>query len=200
MLIRQNPLWALCTPLLIPVSQFAVSPLFTSIGLYQYLSPILLVYLPTTRDYELHHASSFDYLFLWQQLKKTPNRKRLILLYYVEGLLHLIRLIEEKKVSPDVHIHGTTYFLNTRTAKLLGLSLKKPDRLKQICQYLNFIDLLWMYSLCYNTFKLPPLNQLGCLQGSGQQLVERKNSLLQLHRKLMKATTPKSPAIAHALQ
>ncbi|AHM59063.1 hypothetical protein D770_03980 [Flammeovirgaceae bacterium 311] len=188
-LILEDPLWALLTPLLIPVSQFTVSPLFTLLGLYRYLSPILHIYLPNRKSYELHHASSFDYLFLWQQLKHCPDRKRQILMYYLEGLINLIKLIEEKNVSPDVVIEGNTYFINKRTSQLIGLSLTRTGKFKKACLYLNFLDMLWMYSFTCKKLQLPSLSHSGYLKGNGHQLVANKHKLLGLYRRLKSANT-----------
>lgn len=192
-LILQNPIWALLTPLLIPVSQFAVSPLFTLLGLYQYVSPILLIYLPTQNSHELHHASSFDYVFLWQQMKHCPDRKRQILVYYLEGLINLIKLIEAKKVSADVIIEGNTYFVNKRTSRLIGLSLTETGKFKKACLYLNFLDLLWMHSFTCKKLQLPSLQHAGYLKGRGHQLVANKHKLLSLYNRLK---SPKAQAVA----
>ncbi len=186
-LIRQNPIWALLTPLLIPVSQFAVSPLFSLLGIYQYLSPILLMYLPANSSIELHHASSFDYLFLWHQMKDCPDRKKQILIYYLEGLINLIELIEARKVSPDVVIEGSTYFLNERTSKIIGLSLFRTGKIRKICLYLNFLDLLWMYSFACRKLQLPSLKHPGSLRGNGWQLLKNKHKLIGLYRRLTSA-------------
>lgn len=188
-LILLNPIWTLLTLLLIPISQFAVSPLFTLLGIYQYVSPILLIYLPTQKSYELHHASSFDYVFLWQQMKHCPDRKKQILVYYLEGLINLIKLIEAKKVSADVVIEGNTYFVNKRTSRLMGLSLTEAGKFKKACLYLNFLDLLWMYSFTCKKLQLPSLNHAGYLKGSGHQLVANKHKLLSLYHRLKYTNT-----------
>lgn len=186
-LTRQNPLWALLSLLLIPLSQFAISPLFTLLGLYQYLSPILHVYLPAKHSYELHHASSFDYLFLWQHMRHCPDRKRQILVYYLEGLIKLIEMIEEKRVSPDVVIEGNTYFVNKRTSQLIGLSLTRTGKFKKACLYLNFLDMLWMHSLTCKKIQLPSLSHSGYLKGTGRQLVANKHKLEALYNRLKPA-------------
>ncbi len=197
-LIKQNLIWALLTPLLIPISQFAVSPLFTLLGLYQYLSPILLIYLPTRHSIELHHASSFDYLFLGKLRRNASSRKRLTLLYYVEGLLSLVELIEAHKVSPQVKIEATTYFVNNRTAKLLGLSLYKPSRLKRICMCLNYLDLVWMCSFTSNKFQCPAIGSLGYLKGDGHQLIRNKHKLLALYNRLKSPQPRATPPVLSA--
>lgn len=55
---------------------------------------------------------------------------------------------------------------------------------------LNFIDLMWMYSVSCNKLKLPPLNQLGHLEGTGQGLIEKKSRLVKLHGSLKRIMSP----------
>jgi hypothetical protein len=133
---------------------------------------------------DLHSGTSFDHLFVLRKYPLgTPLRNR-ILLFHLEGLLQLIRLIEEKRIPESVNIVGTSYFFNDRTLTKLGFQIEKASLFYRINLFINFIDLFWMYSLSQGKLAIPTLWDAKRASIQGNQLVESKPKLQALYQHL----------------
>ena len=64
------------------------------IGLYNYMSPMLLVFSASDIKYDLHNGTSFDYMFVISKYKSGKRLKGKNLDYYIIGLLQIIKIIE----------------------------------------------------------------------------------------------------------
>ncbi|MDG1159887.1 MAG: hypothetical protein P8N19_10375 [Flavobacteriales bacterium] len=70
----------------VPIAQFAFTPFFKLIGVYRYYSPMLLAYMPSDKQLDLHSGSSFDYLLVMRGVKPGNALRNKILTYHLEGL------------------------------------------------------------------------------------------------------------------
>lgn len=179
-----HPVYYLLIFFLIPVFQFTMSPLFRLLGTYHYLSPMLLVYAPSEKKYDLHNGTSFDYLFVMRSVPPGHIFQQIMLNYYIEGLLNLIRLLENGDLPPTIEITGTSYFFSDTTAKRLGFSLEPPSSFYRVNLYLNFLDLLWMYSLAKGKLVMPRLNNIRAAKTTGEFLLQKKSYLERLQSRL----------------
>jgi hypothetical protein len=168
----------------IPIGQFSFTPFFTLLGVYRYYSPMLLGYTPSDTQIDLHSGGSFDYLFVMRKYKSGIELRNRLLLFQLEGLKKIIQLIEDKAIPESVNIVGTSYFFSNRTVQRIGFELIEPSLFYRINLFVNFLDLLWMYSLAQGKLAIPMVWQAKKAQIIGQKLVEHKVQLNALYDKL----------------
>ena len=173
----------------IPVGQFSSTPYFKLIGIYRYYSPMLLGYMANDRQIDLHSGGSFDYLFVMRKYKAGIEMRNRLMMFHLEGLVNLIHLIENKSIPETVNIVGTSYFFNDRTLGKMGFEIVNPSLLYRLNLFANFIDILWMYSLSKGKLSIPKLWNANKASIMGIQLIENKNQIEELYRKMnLKAT------------
>jgi hypothetical protein len=172
-----NPLIYAAFILYIPISQFLYTPFFKLIGGYTYYSPMLLGYLVNDQQIDLHSGTSFDHLLVLRDIKPGVALRNRILLYHVEGLLNIITLIEKKQIPKSVSVVGTSYFFSVRTLNKLGLQIEKASLYYRANLFINFIDLLWMYSLSRGKFSIPAVWNAKKATIKGDKLVAKKQQL-----------------------
>ena len=168
----------------IPIGQFSFAPFFTLVGVYRYYSPMLLGYMPSNTQIDLHSGSSFDYLFVMRKYKSGIEMRNRLLLFQLEGLKNIIQLIEDKAVPESVTIVGTSYFFSDRTVQKIGFELIESSLFYRINLFANFLDLVWMYSLAQGKWAIPKVWQAKKVQITGQKLEEHKVQLEVLYDKL----------------
>ena len=168
----------------VPIGQFSFTPFFTLLGVYRYYSPMLLGYTPSDAQVDLHSGGSFDYLFVMRKYKSGIEWRNKLLLFQLEGLKKIIQLIEDKVVPESVNLVGTSYFFSNRTVQRIGFELTEPSLFYRINLLINFLDLLWMYSLAQGKWSIPKVWQAKKVQITGQKLVEHKVQLEALYNKL----------------
>jgi hypothetical protein len=168
----------------IPIGQFSFTPFFTLVGVYRYYSPMLLGYMPSNTQIDLHSGGSFDYLFVMRKFKSGMEMRNRLLLFQLEGLKNIIQLIEDKAVPESVTIVGTSYFFSDRTVQKIGFELIEPSLFYRVNLFVNILDLVWMYSLAQGKCAIPKVWQAKKVQITGQKLVEHKAQLEALYDKL----------------
>jgi hypothetical protein len=173
----------------IPFAQFAFTPFFTLIGSYRYYSPMLLGYMATDKQIDLHSGTSFDYLMVMRNTKAGRGFRNTIFMYHLEGILKLIDLIDSKQILPSVQVVGTSYFFNQRTLRKMGFEMQKASGFYTLNLYLNFIDLCWMYSVSQGKFALPNLGNAQKAWTTGERLVEHRPQIETLYNYLKNNTT-----------
>jgi len=179
--INQSNWYLLLLFVLGPIFQFAITPLLTLIGNYKYLSPMLLVYNPSNTKYDLHNGTSFDYLLVLTGVKAGKPLKNKILEFYLEGLLKLVHEIEKGNLPEDLVITGSSYFFSDRTAKNLGFEVSNATTAEKCNILINYLDLIWMYSLANGELSFPNLNTIKNAKILGRTLVKSKPKLERLY-------------------
>jgi hypothetical protein len=169
----------------VPISQFLYTPLFKLTGGYTYYSPMLLGYMVNAQQIDLHSGTGFDHLFVLRNVKPGIELRNRLLAYHVEGLLNLISLIEKKQTPASVTIVGTSYFFSDRTLAKLGFKIEKASLFYRANLFINFIDLVWMYSLARGTFSIPKVWDAKKASIQGAMLVAQKQQLEALYARLI---------------
>ena len=161
--------------------QFFATPIAKLVGLYKYLSPMLFAYAANDKLYEIHNGTSFDYLMVMTAANAGPKFKKQMLNYYLDGLLKIVEKIEGNELPESVVIRGSSYFFSDRTAKKLGFTLLEGSLATKINLFVNYLDLIWMYSLSRGRLSFPSLRNIKAGEITGQQLVLSKNKLLKMN-------------------
>lgn len=176
----------------IPIAQFAFTPFFTLIGIYKYYSPMLLGYMVTDKLIDLHSGSSFDFFFVMRKYKPGNEVRNRLLIFHLEGLITIIRLIENKNIPESIHIVGTSYFFNDRTLHKMGFDILNPSIFLRLNLFVNFIDLVWMYSYSKGKFAIPKIGNAKKARISGAKLLDNKMVIEELYTKMKRKTAEQS--------
>lgn len=185
-LLDESILWVLAIFLIVPIIQFLSTPLFTLLGLYTYYSPMVVRFGSSSQVIDLHNGSSFDYLLEMRGVSAGLEWKHKMLLHYLNALLRIIELIERGDISESVRVRGSSYFLSERSAKRFGFSVTKTSLLEKLNIGLNYIDLVWTYSLANGRLTFPNLNNISTVSITGKDLLEQKGRISDYVRRLKK--------------
>lgn len=170
----------LLLPLVKPIAHFLTVPFLRLTGVLKYYSPMLLCVWKGKNVLEIHNGSSFDYLINMRWKRRGISAREKMIKYYLKGLLGIIQEIESKTLSDDLIITGTSYFFSNKSVHKIGFKSKRVKWYKQILAFLDFVNLLLMYS--YSKGKITPPNLLNLreVEITGKKLVESKENIIRL--------------------
>lgn len=196
--------WHLAWPvvvLLLPVAfshfMFAMTPLLRLTGVFVYHSPMLRSFLPRRTLCDLHTGTFFDYLMHFRWEERGPAASRRLLGYFVEGLVAISEDIRAGRISPDVRIQVTSYFIKEDTFVRYGFRTGAPDFAYRLNSFVSYFNLVLMYSYARGRLTFPALSLARRAEMSGKELLRHAPAMAALARKLGRPstlTTAKPPA------
>ena len=172
-----GPFSFLLIPLLFSFAQISVAPLFRLVGLYRYHSAMLKVTIRTTRVYEIHGGTPFDYILHLRWRDRGATAARRILISYLEGLLDIADCVARGELPGSIRITGTSYFFREASARRLGFALESPSLRLRANLLLHLFDLTLLYSFARGRWALPPVWRTHNAVISGSELLERRSSI-----------------------
>lgn len=181
-----SKIWMLLIFILVPVIQFLITPLFTLLNFYTYYSPMVVSFGNNKRLIDLHNGTSFDYLLKMSKIKPGIRWKNKMLYYYLDALLKIILQIENGDLSNTTVIRGSSYFLSQRSAEKLGFTVSSTSIIEKLNIVLNYVDLIWMYSLTNGKLTFPNLTRITTVKITGSELIKRKQKIQELVNRLEK--------------
>ena len=172
--VNESPIWAAGIFVMVPIIQFFSTPLFTLLGIYTYYSPMVVSLGSNDRVINLHNGTSFDYLLEMRRVKPGLPWKKRMLVHYLAALQQIIHMIETGKLPESVTIRGSSYFLSRSSAERLGFSLSSTSFLEKLNILINYLDLLWTYSLANGRLTYPNLANIQTVSIAGKELLTKK--------------------------
>ncbi len=101
-----------------------------------------------------------------------------------------------KKLSRTTHktsnitttIRGSSYFMSQTSAETLRFTVHNTSIVERLNIVLNYVDLIWMYSLSNGKLTFPNLTRITTIRITGSKLVKRKNKISNLTNRLERTT------------
>ena len=183
LLLLYPPFFPYSLPLLlvvVPIAQFALTPLWQLTGVYRYYSRVLFVTQSRHGGYELHGGTSFDYLRLLRGVGAGGAANRCLVREYLIGLLGLICDIEKGKIAPTTRITGTSYFFSNRSARRLGFSLAPAPFSVKLHLLLDILSIVAMYSYARGRPALPRIFRARVATTTAAELTRRRSVVERL--------------------
>ncbi len=155
------------------IAPFIDVPGLVGAGKMRYYSPFLLCEAEKNQKLNLHAGTLFDFYFMFPKAMPAAERKRLAHAGMIEGLLNLISCHENSE-RPKLKVRTTTYILNQRSARKLGLEKQPTDLLHTLILYYNYFNLMASYSLLNRRLSFPSVRSIQTFEGDMAALIKRK--------------------------
>jgi len=186
-LLLRFPAAVVAIPLLLSTYQLSITPAFRLLGIYRYHSPMLKVTIRTSRIYEIHGGTNFDYLLHLRWSERGPAAARKVMILYLEGLLDIARKVAQGTLPRSVTIAATSYFFRDQSAERLGFTILEPSLRLRLNLVANLLDLILMYSFTRGRLAFPQIWRVRQAVIRGEQLLAHQSSIETMIRTLQRA-------------
>jgi hypothetical protein len=167
-------------PVAVSVWQLSVTPFCRATGIYRYHSPMLKATVRTSRNYEVHGGTSWDWLSLFRFRDRGAKAARQVLVWYLEGFLDVATRIERGEIASSVEVTGTSWFFRADTARRLGFEIRPAGFRLRFNLLLNALDLWLTYSFTRGRLAFPDLFAVKQAVIRGDELVRRRGQITRL--------------------
>lgn len=131
----------------------------------------------------VHGGTLLDYYFVLGKYPNLKDKTTIILQQYVEGLLHFIETCETNG-EKQLEVKGTSYIINTRTAKKLGFKVASADGFQKMILLYNFFNLTISNSLAKGKLRFPKLKNTKTYHSDIKTLIDKKSYIKNLNTRL----------------
>jgi hypothetical protein len=172
------PFNILLIPILKTLMHFMATPFLRLCGHLKYYSPMLLL-VNNRSGMEIHNGAIFDYLSHMKWKQRGIIATKIIMIYYLKGLLSIIESIEKKEISDNMLVTGVSYFFSEKTAKRIGFTVKDPGLFKKFLFVLDYFNLFLMFSYSKGKPSFPNIRRLKKVEITASQLSGSKDRIIK---------------------
>lgn len=171
------------------IAPFFDVPSLVKSGKMMYFSPLFLTEKPKNGVIHIHGGTLFDYYFVIDTRMNGAQRTTFIIQQYLQGLLSLIEKHQDDK---QMKIRGTSYIINERTAKKIGLTITKTDFLQKVVLTYNYANILLSNSIAKKKLSFPQVSNTKTFEATISDLLEHKDYIEKLNTSLKSTLTSKA--------
>lgn len=168
----------------LPVYGISFMPILTLLKVADYKSELLFITKDVTKNYDIHFGSLFDCILSGLFSGKRGGFKDLMLYFLVDGILKIIKDVEDGKIEKEAEIRGSSYFFNAKTAAKFGFGSIKTKWSHKYILYLNYLEMLLVFSFSKGRLAHPNIEDFNSVKTTGAQLIEHKVYIEMLHKML----------------
>ena len=162
---------------LLPVLEsFLLTPLYSRIGRFTYLSP-LLIYTESNRELHLHVGSIYDYLINIKRHEYGHKAQLKVLKGILDGLNELCNRTQDGELEPERAIFATSYFFNAKRAQKLGFKEVEANDLEVFNLYLSYFSLAIRLSMIKGKAEYPKLSEIKKIRTTTGELLNNKGAI-----------------------
>lgn len=132
---------------------------------------------------KVHGGSLLDYAYVIDRSLNGTQRINQVLIGYIDGLLNLLAVHRDRDLS-RVMIRGTSYIVNERTARRIGLKQVANPPIQVLILAFNFVNLTVSLSLARGRLSFPTLSNTSTYEGRLSEIAAREHFLISLRRRL----------------
>ena len=124
---------------------------------------------------KIHGGTLFDYYFVLNKNMNGQDRTKLIMLEYLKGLISLT-----KQENENIILEGTSYIINERTAKKVGLKKVSTNGVQTIILAFNYFNLMASIFMAKKTIQFPNLNKVNTYRAKVMDVKKKEQFINQL--------------------
>ncbi|UGU16561.1 hypothetical protein LS482_01525 [Sinomicrobium kalidii] len=152
------------------IAPFFDVPSLVRKGHLRYFSSLLLSEKEKDGIITIHGGTLFDYYFTIPKSLEGKQRTSFILSEYLKGLLNIAR-----KEDDNVVIQGTSYIINERTARKIGLKKVRTNGIQQLILLYNYFNLVVSLYFVKNKIIFPKISRINTYRGKLSDIKEHKD-------------------------
>lgn len=161
------------------VAPFFDVPSLVKKGGLTYHSLFLLAEKPKKDTVTLHGGTLFDYYFTLERGWSGQLRTAFILAEYLRGLLSLMEYFPD-----DMKLRGTSYIIQERTARKVGMLKAPTDGIQVFLLTFNYFNLMASLYLAKGKLTFPNLNRVHTFEGTIGALRENEGFIRGMLKRL----------------